>query len=561
MAELQAASPLQARAAQLERLKTETFDLVVIGGGITGAGIARDAAMRGFKTALVERVDFAGGTSGKSARLVHGGLRYVETLEFRVVMEACAERKTLDAIAPHLIAPMPITLPIYHSRSRYARVRLGMSIYDALGLYRNIHSTERLSAAELAQAEPTVSQKDIVGAVRYYERRADDARLTLATIQSACRQGALALNYAEVQGLLNTQGQVAGVAVRDQISGAALEVRARQVVNASGVWNDAVRSLDEAGLAPSVRPNKGIHVIVPHVRLPLRAAVDFPAVGPKRTMYAVPWRQTCLIGTTDDDYAGDLDTVHALSEEVDWILTSANRTFVGANLSSADVISTYAGLRPLVACATQAAYRAPREHHISISKSGLISIAGGKLTTHRAMARDVVDRVAERLNRRVPCRTSREPLDAEAATPEAVEALAAGVEGMAGAGDHDAARRLVSTYGSDCWQVLRLAGERPELLRCVVEGLPYRYAEIAQAVENEMACSLGDVLIRRLRLIHEAPGQGLPQAPEVAAFMAPYLGWSAAEQARQLAAYQEQVALTRKFTEAGDLAGGPVGQA
>ena len=348
---------------------------------------------------------------------------------------------------------------------------------------------------------------------------------------------------------------------RDQVCGATLEVRARQVVNATGVWNDAVKGLDEAGLAPSVRPNKGIHVIVPRLRLPLHAAVDFPAVGPKRTMYAVPWRQTCLIGTTDDDYAGDLDAVHALSEEVDWILTSANRTFAGANLIGADVISTFAGLRPLVGSGTEAAYRAPREHHVSISKTGLISIAGGKLTTHRAMAKDVVDRVADQLERRVPCRTSREPLDAQAATPEALAALTSGLEAMAGAADHDGVQHLVATYGSDSWQVLRLMGEQPALKRRIVDSLPYTFAEVAHAVSHEMASTLSDVLIRRLRLIHEAPQQALPQAKAVAAFMAPYLGWSTAEQARQVAAYQEQVALTRKFEAASQRSGGQLGRA
>jgi glycerol-3-phosphate dehydrogenase len=550
-----AASPGQARAAKLDRLKTEVFDLVVIGGGITGAGVARDAALRGFKTALVERTDFAGGTSGKSARLVHGGLRYVETLEFRVVMEACAERRTLDAIAPHLIVPIAFTYPIYHSPSRYARVRLGMWMYDALGLYRNVHSHERLTAEELAQAEPAVSRADLVGAVRYYERRADDARLTLSTIQSAMRHGALALNHAEVLGLLKSQGRAAGVTVRDQVSGQVLEVRGRQVVSAAGVWNDDVRGLDEGGAAPSVRPNKGIHVIVPRDRLPINGVVDFPAVGPKRTMYAVPWRHTCLIGTTDDDYAGDLDDVHALATEVAWILDSANHTFTGASLVPADVISTYAGLRPLIA-SSQAAYRAPREHHVSTSRSGLISIAGGKLTTHRAMAKDVVDRVAAQLQRRVPCRTAREPLDAQAATPESLAALRAGVESMATDAGAEEAQHLISTYGSDCWQVLRLAGERPELKRHVVDGLPYRYSEVAHAVEDEMACTLGDVMIRRLRLIHEAPQQGLPQAAEIAAFMAPYMGWNAADVLRQVDAYRGQVALTRAFETAGVRSGG-----
>jgi glycerol-3-phosphate dehydrogenase len=541
---------MQTRAAAVERFKTESFDLVVIGGGITGAGIARDAALRGIKTALLERQDFAGGTSGKSARLVHGGLRYVETLEFAVVLRACAERRTLQSIARHLVTSLPFTISVYHSRNRFNRVRLGMWIYDALGLYRNVRNHKRLSQRELALAEPAVSQRDWVGAVRYYERRADDARLTLTTILSAGRQGALTLNYAEVQGLLKSQGRVVGVAVRDLLAGTTFEVRARVVVAAAGVWNDAVRRLDETGLAPSVRPNKGIHVIVPHARLPLRAAVDFPALGGKRTMYAVPWRHTCLIGTTDTDYEGDLDAAHALPDEVEWILASANQGFEGVNLTRADVISTYAGLRPLVSSHIAAAYRAPREHHITVAKSGLISIAGDKLTTHRAMAQDVVDLAVDRLGHRAPCRTGRIPLDADAATPQAVAALEAGVRSAASVLGDDVVQHLVSTYGSDAWHVLRLCAEQPALKRPIVSGLHYSYAEVVHAVKHEMAGALTDVMIRRLRLIHEDPQQGLGLAADIAACMAPHLDWSAGDISQQIEMYRQEVALTRQFSNA-----------
>ena len=278
--------------------------------------------------------------------------------------------------------------------------------------------------------------------------------------------------------------------------------------------------------------------------------MDFPALGGKRTMYAVPWRHTCLIGTTDTDYFGDLDSVHALPDEVDWILASVNQGFEGVNLTHADVISTYAGLRPLVSSGTAAAYRAPREHHITVAKSGLISIAGGKLTTHRAMAQEVVDLAAERLGRRVPCRTGRVPLDADAATPRAVAALEAGVYGAASEFGDEVAQHLVSTYGSDAWQVLRLFGEQPELKRPIVAGLLYTYAEVVHAVKHEMAGALTDVMIRRLRLIHEDQQQGLGLAADIAACMAPHLGWSASEIGRQVDAYRRQVALTRQFANA-----------
>ncbi len=538
-----------ARAACLERLRAQAFDVVVIGGGITGAGIARDAALRGFRTALIERQDFAGGTSSKSARLIHGGLRYIERLQFDVVYQACAERRTLSAIAPHLVTPLPFTFPVYHKRSRYAKVQLGMWIYDALGLYQNTRPHQTLNAQQLAQAEPAISQRNWVGAVRYWERATDDARLTLGTIRSAGQHGALALNYAEAQSLLKSQGRVAGVSVCDRLSGETFEVRAAAVVNATGAWNDAIKSLDEDGAAPSVRPNKGIHVIVPRARLPLNAAVDFPAAGGKRTMYAVPWRHTSIIGTTDTDYTGDLDNVCAEKDEVDWILESVNHAFVGDPLNRADILSTYAGLRPLVQSEARAAYNATREHQVSISRSGLISIAGGKLTTHRAMAKDVVDAVSAQLQRSTHCRTDQTPLDPDIVSPGNVAALVDSARSAATDLDGEVLQHLVSTYGSQCWRVLQLASEDQNLKRRIVDGLPYLYAEVLYVVNHEMACTLNDVLIRRTHIIHEDQQQGLAHAAHVAEWMGRHLAWSADEITRQINAYRQQVALTRKFDD------------
>jgi len=332
------------------------------------------------------------------------------------------------------------------------------------------------------------------------------------------------------------------------VTGARFEVHASVVIAAAGVWNDRLRALDQAGLPPTVRPNKGIHVIVPRARLPLRAAVDFPAVGAKRTMYAVPWGLTCLLGTTDTDYSGDFETVHALPDEVDWVLASANRGFSGVNLSRADVVSTYAGLRPLAHGQAVAAYRAPREHQISQTPAGLISIAGGKLTTHRAMAKDVVDVVAAQLGQRAACRTDRAPLDEGAADAPAVTRLQA--ELRAAPVDEALAQRLALTYGSAAGQILRLCAEQPSLNRPIVAGLPYLYAEVAHAVQQDMAQALTDVMIRRMRLIHEDAQQGLGVAADIAACLAPYLGWSSDEASRQVQVYRQQVELTRQFAAA-----------
>ena len=271
--------PGQARAADRERLRRETFDLAIIGGGITGAGIARDAALRGFRAALLERGDFASGTSSRSARLAHGGLRYVEMLQFGVVRQACAERQILDRLAPHQVTPIAFTLPVYEKFSRYLKVRLGTWIYDRLGA--NLRPTEGLSVAQLTQVEPAIRRAGCLGAARYYERRVDDARLTLSTVLAARGHGALALNYAAVEGLLKSNGRLAGVAVRDQLTGETFEVRARLVVNASGAWNDQVRGLDAPGQAPGVRPNKG--------ELP-RPAVVKGTAAPRRTRWPGSWR-------------------------------------------------------------------------------------------------------------------------------------------------------------------------------------------------------------------------------------------------------------------------------
>lgn len=537
--------PGQARAADRERLRRETFDLAIIGGGITGAGIARDAALRGFRAALLERGDFASGTSSRSARLAHGGLRYVEMLQFGVVRQACAERQILDRLAPHQVTPIAFTLPVYEKFSRYLKVRLGTWIYDRLGA--NLRPTEGLSVAQLTQVEPAIRRAGCLGAARYYERRVDDARLTLSTVLAARGHGALALNYAAVEGLLKSNGRLAGVAVRDQLTGETFEVRARLVVNASGAWNDQVRGLDAPGQAPGVRPNKGIHVIVPRARLPIHGVVDFPPLEGRRMLYAVPWRHTVLLGTTDADYAGDLDAVHAAADEVAWILASANHAFLDVHLTSAEVLSTFAGLRPLARGEMRAAYRATREHQIAVSGSGLISIVGGKLTTHRAMAQDVVDLAARELGGAARCRTAELPLEAGpalvgAALPEAARAAADL--------DEETARYLVEAYGARSLEVLRLATAQPALRRPLVAGLPYLWAEVAYAVDQELACTLSDVLIRRTRVIHEDRNQGLPQAAEVARWMGSALGWEAAEVERQVADYRRAVAATHSFDPA-----------
>jgi glycerol-3-phosphate dehydrogenase len=536
-----ARSPLERRGEKLQRLRTETFDLLVIGGGITGAGVAREAALRGWRVALVERGDFGGGTSSRSARIIHGGLRYIAMGQLGVVYQACTERRGLLRYAPNLVKPLPHTAVVYDKLARALTVRSALMLYDALGLYQNPEPQRRLSVRELAEREPSASRANLKTIVRYAEAVADDARLTLATILAAEHLGAVVVNYAPVEALLKTKGQVTGAAVRDALTGRTLEARARAVVNASGPWNPRVQKLDRPNAQASMHPSKGAHVIVPRERLWVNDAVVFRATDGQRDMYVLPWRQTTIIGTTDVDYAGDPDEVYASGDEVRHVLDSTRRAFPNARLTEADVVSTYAGVRPLVEHEGMGAYKLSREHRVSQSESGLISVTGGKLTTHRRMARDAAEAVARQLgldeaSQRAAQRLARLPLE-EAAIPAAgAERLPA--EGLA---------HLQAAYGARWGDVAALALQVPGLNERITPALPYLKAEIAFGVQHEMALTLSDLLMRRMHFIHEDDRQGLDVAPAIAASMAGLLGWPAEETTRQLQAYEHQVALTRRY--------------
>ena len=541
-----ARSPLERRGEKLQRLRSEVFDILVIGGGITGAAVAREAALRRWRVALVERGDFASGTSSKSARVIHGGLRYLASGQLGVVHEASTERRHLLQNAPALVKPLPHTVPVYDRLGRALFIRSALALYDALALYRNVAPHRPLSRRELAELEPSVSQARLRTAIHYYEAVADDARLTLATILAAERLSALALNYVQVEALLKAKGQVSGAAVRDHLTGQTLEVRARVVVNATGPWNPQLQKLDAAGAhahgPASLHPSKGIHVIVPRERLWVNHAVAFRATDNSREMYVLPWRHTTLIGTTDSDYTGDLDEVCATGDEVRQVLDSTHRTFPNARLTEADIVSTYAGVRPLVEHAGQGAYTLSREHRVSVSASGLVSITGGKLTTHRRMAQDTVAAAAkllgepEALNAPAARRSRRLPLEEPAIPPANTDQL-----------PPEALVHLQAAYGNRWGDVAALAQLVPGLAERITPAVHYLKAEIAYGIQHEMALTLGDVLLRRMHFIHEDPRQGLDHAPQIAASMAGLLGWTPEETARQVQAYAHQVALTRRY--------------
>jgi len=537
----------------MAQMKRGVVDVLVVGGGITGAGIAREAALRGLSAALVEKDDFASGTSSKSARLVHGGLRYLEQFQLGLVASASAERHTLRRIAPRLVRPLPFTFPVYRdSKNGLGKIRLGMWLYDLLGSFHNVRRHRILRPEQAAATEPALEPRGLVGAAYYYDCLTDDARLTLATVQSAHRRGALVAKHAEVCGLVKEQGKIAGAEVVDTLTGQRLTVRARITVNATGVWADGVRQMDDAGVEKMIRVNRGSHLVLPRGRLGVHDAVSFTSADGQRAMYAVPWGETCIVGTTDVDHAGDLDRVYATAAEVEAMLASVNHAFPAARLTPGDVISTFAGLRPLIGDEEEAAYQASRDHHIFASEAGLVTIAGGKLTTYRRMAQDLVDFVLPRLEAgfgvRVEQRSqsARLPLLEDAFDAEEKMASLAGRYPQL---ERDVLAHLVSAYGPAAATVLAPVEKDGELGRRIAPGLPYIRAEAPYAVEHEMALMLCDFMTRRTHIIHEDSEQGTVCAVDVAAIMARYLGWDAAEMEQQIEDYYQQVALARAFRQ------------
>jgi glycerol-3-phosphate dehydrogenase len=532
-------------------MAAEPVDLLVIGGGITGAGIARDAALRGFRIALVDKGDFGSGTSSHSSRLIHGGIRYLEQRDFRLVFEASRERRILLRIAPHLVRPLPFLFPVYRgARVPAWKLRAGMWLYDLLAAFRNVKRHRWLSAKQVRRAEPALKDRGLTGAALYWDAQTDDARLVLATMRSAARAGALVANYAEVTSLLKPDGRVRGAVVRDLLSGETRTVRALVVVNAGGPWVDALRRMDDPAAPPLLRATKGAHVAVPRRRLGHERAITLFSPIDGRVMFVLPWGDLSYVGTTDTDADASPDAVRVTADDVTYLLRSANAAFPDAHLASNDVVSVWAGLRPLLRqdpAATPS--EVSREHRVVESAQGLITIAGGKLTTHRVMARDVADRVAARLHdldgRPVAPRppTDRLPLPGG----EAAE-LGVLVEGARASGVSEAtARHLVASYGSETPAILNLVERDRGLREPIAPGRAEIWAEVAHAVEREMAVRIQDVLVRRLHLFYEYAEQGTALAAPVAQRMKKLLGWDEVREAEELVDYFRLVERARMF--------------
>lgn len=538
----------ETRAAHIDRMALESFDVLVIGGGITGAGIAREAAMRGLTTALVDQDDFGGGTSSHSSRLVHGGLRYLEHGQFRLVFQASHERRVLLDIAPHLVWPQSFLFPI-HAGGRVGRLRLaaGLWLYDLLAAFRNVRRHQRLSKRALIRAEPGIRTTGLRGGARYWDAQCDDARLTLANVRAAHRHGACVANYVRAERFDRAEGWVRGAHLVDLLTGRRLAVRARCVVNASGPWSEEL--CGALGGVPPLLLTKGAHVLVPRHRVGNREALTLTSPIDGRVMFVVPWGPFSYIGTTETALDAPVGQERATGADVVYLLRSVNAYFPEARLTPDDVVSTWAGVRTLVRRdGTRDPGAASREHAIVQTVPGLWSIVGGKLTTYRRMARETVDRVAARLHefdgrpQAAPAPTDREPLPGGEARDHA-----ALVEGLVADGCARAlAEHLARRYGTEAAAVVRLA-RQPALARPVVSHHPTVWAEFRYALEAEMAMRLTDLLIRRTRLCHETPDHALSVLDDVADFASQYLGWDAARRADEISRYRREVERIEAF--------------
>ena len=535
-------------------LSREKFDVLVIGGGIAGAGVAREAALAGLRTALLERDDFASGTSSRSSRLVHGGVRYLEHGHLGLVFESSRERRLLLQLAPHLVRPLAFTWPVYAgARVPQWKVRAGLLLYDALALFRNVHAHEGLSASAVLEHEPALAHEGLEGGARYWDAATDDTRLTLATALAAREESAIVANHCAVTGAVRDGAQLAGVLVTDQLTGDTFRVQARVVINATGPWSDATALLTGGphdGDASQIVGSAGAHLAVPRQRLGNRDAVTLVSPLDGRVMFVIPAGPHAIIGTTERPAQHGPDDIRATDGDVTYLLQSVNRIFPYAALTPDDVISAWCGIRPLAAARAgeHSANAASREHAITQRADGLISVTGGKLTTYRAMAADVFRTASRRLGDH-PVTRLHDP-DPSDATPLPGGDLPSLDDALREAREtvHDAAvaERLVHAYGSRWRSVWSYAQRDPMLAARLSDQLPYLLAEVMHAAERELACTLSDVLIRRLHVAFETRDHGRAVAQRIAPLLASALGWSEAERARQLAAYEADV--TRLFT-------------
>jgi glycerol-3-phosphate dehydrogenase len=533
------------RVDALRRLADEEFDVLVIGGGATGAGVALDAASRGLRTALVERNDFAAGTSSLSSKMIHGGIRYLQQLEIRLVYQSLSERQRLLRNAPHLVRTLPFVMAIYTAGGmipRFLARLLGpvFWFYDVTGGAKIGHRHRRLDRDETIAHMPVLDPERIHSSYLYYDAQVDDARMTIAIARTAALDhGAVVCNHSPVVALRKDEsGRLVGATV-DARGHGRIDVRARVVVNAAGVWIDTVDQLDGVDAAQDMRPARGVHVVVRRALLGNDAAVILSVPGKRASVFAVPWGDHTYIGTTDTDYEGNLDHPYCTAADVQFLLDSLNYSTT-SDISPADVVGTWAGLRPLLRTAkdTKTADLS-RRHRVTRSTTGLVTVAGGKLTTWRQMAEDTVDEVLNFLGRRAACRTKELLLhgaeDWDRVQPGPVTPATR---------DH-----LVGRYGAEAADVIQLVAEDASLGEPLVPGLAYLRAEAVFAARHEMAVTVDDVLTHRTRARVLARDASVAAAEAVAELIGGVLGWTSDEHAASVQTYRDDIERERKALE------------
>ncbi len=544
------------RAAALESIAGGHFEVVVIGGGITGAGVALDAASRGYSVALLERDDFAVGTSSRSSKMVHGGLRYLQNFDLGLVREALLERQLLVQLAPHLVYPTPFLVAALGEERRDRKLGIGLNMYDVMATtrvgrgrreMRSSHAADEdfywspdrhrtIDHDEVLELVPALAARDPHDAYLFYDCQTDDVRLVLTVLGEAERYGAVMLNGAEVVEVTGGPGRRAGVAFVEADSGERVEVVADHVVNATGVWADSIRpEVVEEEDVPRIAPSRGTHLVLDARDLPMGKAACIVPAGSGRMIFALPWYGRTLIGTTDNDFEGDTRHPRPGEDEVEYLLKAAN-AFFGTELGPGDLVGAYAGVRPLISSGDpRKSVDISRKEELYETSSGMLTITGGKLTTYRRMAKLTVDRLVEREGRAAPCRTAEISLG--------MEARPADLEAPDGVGE-EALSQLAFRYGHAARRVLDLARERPELAAPMVPDRPDLLAEAVLAARSEQARSLADVLLRRTRLgILAAPALRDPEVRRpIARAIGSELGWSEARVEAEVAVWDEVAA-------------------
>ena len=548
-----------AREDALQTLASEQFDLVVVGGGITGAGVALDAATRGYSVALVEKADFASGTSSRSSKLVHGGLRYLQNFDLGLVREALLERQLMVALAPHLVHPLPLVVAAFDGQRPDRKLGAGLNLYDVMAVERLRDRRPRrfrrgdvdgatewspdrhrvIDGDEVVRRVPALEQRAPTGGYLFYDCQTDDSRLVLTVLGEAERFGAVMANGLTVTELVEEGGRARGVTVEDAASGDTFVIQAENVINATGVWADRLRpeELHDEAEVPRIAPSRGTHITLSSEDVPLVAGAIVPAGG-GRSIFALPWLGRTLIGTTDVDYDSDeLDHIPPGEDDVAYLLDAANEYF-GTSLVPGDITGAYAGVRPLISTGDpKKSVDISRKAELYETSSGMITITGGKLTTWRRMAKLAVDRMVERANDDAPCRTHEIPLGMAIAAEDLPR-----IEGV----PEETYAMLAGRYGYAANDVLRVAAERGELAQPILPGMPDLLAEAAFSARREQAGSVADVLLRRTRLgllaSRELLDDDAAAVRRVAQALGRERGWDEARVEREVGRFREDAA-------------------